>query len=62
MSVPYAPMLRYVCDDPDCCSNGCPIVTCKVCGADWPCPDYQATHSVSQIEAQERYVRRKGGA
>lgn len=59
MSAPYAPKLDYLCDDPDCCWNGCPDVTCKTCGEEWPCPDYRAAHTPSQIAAQVRYVARK---
>lgn len=55
----YAPRLVYLCDDLDCCDNGCPHVTCRVCGKDWPCPDYIANHTPEQVEAQHRYVDRK---
>lgn len=55
----YAPRLDYLCDDMDCCWNGCPVVTCRHCRKDWPCPDYIAAHTESQVEAQRRYVERK---
>lgn len=58
MTQPYAPDLRYLCDD-GCCENSCPVVTCKYCGQDWPCPDYIANHTPAQVEAQHRYVDRK---
>jgi len=56
---PYAPRVDYLCDDPECCDNGCPVVTCKVCRKDWPCPDYREAHTAAQVMAQERYVDRK---
>lgn len=55
----YAPRLYYACDDEECCDNGCPQVTCRVCGRVWPCPDYVAAHTPAQVEAQRRYVDRK---
>lgn len=54
--VPYAPKLQYLCDDPLCCDNGCPDVTCHTCGEDWPCNDYRAAHTPAQIEAQLRWL------
>jgi hypothetical protein len=59
MSAPYAPTVDYLCGDPDCCWNGCPVVTCRTCGQEWPCADYRAAHTLSQITAQYRYVARK---
>ena len=56
---PYAPVIKYLCDDEECCENGCPAVTCKSCGKGWPCPDYIASHTPVQVEAQHRYVDRK---
>jgi len=35
---PHHPNRWYLCDDPDCCENGCPVLTCAVCQEDWPCP------------------------
>jgi hypothetical protein len=35
---PHHPNRWYLCDDPDCCYDGCPILTCAVCSEDWPCP------------------------
>jgi len=54
----YAPKVTYSCDDPSCCDNGCPIVTCCHCGREWPCPDYVASHSEAQVNAQRRWVTR----
>jgi hypothetical protein len=54
----YEPALRYACDDPDCCYNGCPTVTCRYCNKEWPCPDYRATHTPAQVNAQRRWVVR----
>lgn len=34
---PHHPNRYYLCDDPDCCDNGCPVLTCAVCREDWPC-------------------------
>ena len=59
MSTPHAPHLRYLCDDPDCCDNGCPDVTCHACGANWPCPDWISRHSRTRVIAQHRWVARK---
>ena len=59
MSAPYAPKLDYLCDDPDCCWNGCPDVTCKTCGEEWPCPDYRGPHAQSDSCASA--VRRSQG-
>jgi hypothetical protein len=59
MTVGYAPELVYLCDDSDCCWNGCPDVRCRVCGQEWPCDDYVASHTESQVAAQKRYVKRK---
>jgi len=59
MSVQYAPRLEYLCDDPSCCPNGCPIAYCRYCGKDWPCPDYRANHTAGQIAVQERWMERK---
>lgn len=59
MNEPHAPHLRYLCDDYECCGNGCPIVTCRSCGQDWPCLDWQGRHTDSQVRAQVRYVARK---
>ncbi len=56
---PYAPLLEYLCEDPDCCDNGSPRVTCRVCGEDWPCSDYVDNHTAGQVTAQRRYVLRK---
>lgn len=55
----YAPRLDYLCDDPECCENGCPIVTCRHCKHDWPCDDYINSHTPTQIEKEHRYVDRK---
>jgi hypothetical protein len=59
MTVPYEPRLKYLYEDPECCDNGCPVVTCRVCGQDWPCPDFIAAHTDTQVLAQVRYVARK---
>lgn len=59
MSAPYEPRLSYSCPDPECCPNGCPNVSCAVCGKDWPCRDYISNHTPQQVEAQHRYVDRK---
>lgn len=56
---PHAPHLRYLCEDPECCDNGCPTVTCRSCGEDWPCPDWRSRHTDGQIRGQIRYVARK---
>jgi hypothetical protein len=56
---PHAPKLDYLCEDPDCCDNGCPHVSCRSCGKDWPCPDWRGRHTADQIRAQRRYVLRK---
>jgi hypothetical protein len=56
---PHAPLLVHLCEDWDCCDNGCPDVTCRSCGQDWPCLDWQGRHTLSQITAQRRYVLRK---
>lgn len=58
---PYRPRLSYLCDDPDCCPNGCPVVGCMVCGGEWPCSDYRAAHTPAQVARQVRYVERKWG-
>jgi hypothetical protein len=55
----YSPRVSYLCDDSECCWNACPVVTCRGCGEDWPCPDYRAAHTDTQVAAQERYVERK---
>ena len=55
----HSPALRYLCDDVDCCDNGCPSVRCRACGQDWPCPDWRERHTAAQINAQVRYVARK---
>lgn len=56
---PHAPHLQYLCDDYDCCDDGCPVVTCRSCGQNWPCLDWRSRHTESQIQAQDRYVARK---
>ncbi len=56
---PHAPTLDYLCDDPDCCPNGCPRVTCRACGQEWPCADWRSRHTATQALAQHRYVARK---
>ena len=56
MAPPYAPKLRYLCDDPRCCEDGCPEVRCRTCGEQWPCPDYIAAHTPTQVEAQHRWI------
>lgn len=56
---PHAPTVKYLCDDYECCENGCPDVRCKACGQEWPCPDWRGRHARPQIEAQVRYVARK---
>jgi hypothetical protein len=58
VTAPYEPQVDYVCDDPDCCPNGCPIVICKVCKKAWPCPDYRDAHTSAQVDAQRRWVER----
>lgn len=55
----HAPQLRYLCEDPECCDNGCPDVSCRACTLEWPCPDWRARHTRRQIEAQVRYSARK---
>lgn len=39
---PHHPWRSYLCDDPDCCPNGCPQLTCAVCQERWPCATKQA--------------------
>jgi hypothetical protein len=56
---PHAPKLDYLCEDPDCCDNGCPHVSCRSCGKDWPCPNWRGRHTACQVVAQRRYVLRK---
>ncbi len=56
---PHAPRLDYLCEEPDCCDNGCPVVTCRSCGQDWPCADWRSRHTLPQVLAQVRYVARK---
>lgn len=55
----HAPLLRYLCEDPECCDNGCPSVTCRECKQDWPCQDWRGRHSRARVLAQYRYVARK---
>lgn len=38
---PHHPNRRYLCDDPDCCDDGCPVLICAVDGEDWPCTTKQ---------------------
>jgi len=57
--VPHAPRLRYLCHDYDCCDNGCPDVRCRNCGEKWPCPNWRARHTPSQVTAEVRWVARK---
>jgi hypothetical protein len=59
MNLPHSPKLQYLCEDPECCDNGCPVVECRSCGKDRPCPDWQSRHTETQIQAQDRYVARK---
>jgi hypothetical protein len=54
----YEPRLIYRCDDPDCCENGCPSVTCLYCSEPWPCPEYVSAHTPAQVNAQRRWVVR----
>lgn len=56
---PHAPRVDYLCDDIDCCWNGCPVVLCRRCHQDWPCDDWRGRHTSSQIRAQVRYSARK---
>lgn len=56
---PHAPKLDYLCDDPDCCYNGCPHVWCRSCGEDWPCSEWCGRHTEAQVLAQFRYAARK---
>ena len=56
MTAPYEPRVTYLCDDPECCRNGCPVVDCIVCGKAWPCPDYVTAHTPAQVARQERWV------
>ena len=56
---PHAPRLEYRCEDPECCDNGCPDVSCRSCGQEWPCQDWRSRHTPSQINAQIRYTARK---
>jgi len=55
----YEPILTYLCEDLECCSDGAPSVVCVLCGRGWPCADYVASHSSVQVEAQRRYSDRK---
>lgn len=59
MTVAHAPLLMYLCTDPECCDNGCPHVSCRACKQDWPCADWRSRHNESQVRAQYRYVARK---
>ena len=34
---PHHPNRWHLCDDPDCCDDGCPVLTCAIDGEDWPC-------------------------
>lgn len=54
----YEPEVYYRCDDYDCCRNGSPQVICKHCKQEWPCNDYQAAHTVKQVNSQKRWVVR----
>lgn len=59
VSASYAPKLQYLCEDPECCENGGPVVTCTACGQRWPCADYVASHTESATRRQARWVLRK---
>lgn len=39
---PHHPNRWHLCDDPDCCDDGCPVLTCAVDGENWPCTTKQA--------------------
>jgi hypothetical protein len=54
----YEPEIYYNCDDYDCCRDGSPQVICKYCKMDWPCDDYQASHTLKQVNSQKRWVVR----
>lgn len=57
--LPHAPRFKYLCDDPNCCDNGCPDVSCRTCGGEWPCSDWRRRHTIGQIRRQTRYTSRK---
>ena len=59
MTTPHAPHLRYLCDDYECCDNGCPDVRCRACNQPWPCPAWRSRHTERQVIAQYRYRFRK---
>ena len=59
LPIAHSPRLRYLCDDPDCCDNGCPQVLCRTSGGLWPCADWRSRHNSTQIIAEYRYVARK---
>lgn len=52
----YEPAVVWLCDDVECCYNGCPRLICKVCRSDWPCQDYIDNHDEPAINRQRRWV------
>ena len=39
---PHHPNRWYLCDDPDCCVNGAPVLLCAVDNERWPCSTKRA--------------------
>ena len=57
-NLPYAPELRCICDDWECCGSdgGTWLVNCQFCKQVWPCADYIATHTASEVRRAKRYT------
>ena len=55
---PYEPDLICLCDDWECCGEdgGTWQVNCKHCRQTWPCEDFIATHSESDVRRAKRYT------
>jgi hypothetical protein len=57
----HAPEVRYLCDDPDCCDDGCPRALCREDGQDWPCAYRREQDGPAMTARNERWRKRVEG-
>ena len=60
-SRPHAAEIVYLCDDPDCCEDGCPVALCKADREDWPCAHRRECDTPARTARNERWRQRVRG-
>lgn len=57
----HRPKVRYLCDDPECCDDGCPRAFCREDGQPWPCEHRREKDSPTRVAAHVRWAERVSG-